>query len=72
MLGRSGDEPALFRELRGGRALRRDESWEFHDTLLDAYLTCGLDARAATSRMKELWFYMDGLFPQRARDESAQ
>lgn len=69
MLGRGAVmNPALFRELRGGAALRRDELREFHDTLLDAYLTCGLDARAATSRMKELWFYMDGLFPHSGRE----
>ena len=54
--------PALFRELRGGAALRREELREFHDTLLDAYLAYGLDARAATSRMKELWFYFGNLF----------
>lgn len=72
MLGRGAVmNPALFRELRGGAALCRDELREFHDTLLDAYLSYGLDARAATSRMKELWFYMDGLFPHSEREIKA-
>ena len=72
MLGRGAVmNPALFRELRGGAALRREELREFHDTLLDAYLAYGLDARAATSRMKELWFYMDGLFLHSEREMKA-
>lgn len=72
MLGRGAVmNPALFRELHGGAALRREELREFHDTLLDAYLTYGLDARAATSRMKELWFYMDGLFLHSEREMKA-
>mgnify|MGYP002673466222 FL=1 len=72
MLGRGAVmNPALFRELRGGAALRREELREFHDQLLDAYLAYGLDARAVTSRMKELWFYMDGLFTHSEREMKA-
>jgi len=64
MLGRgAASDPALFRILRGGRALEREELRVFHDRLLDAALGSGLSPAFAMARMKELWFYLIRKFP---------
>lgn len=64
MLGRGPSaNPALFRQLRGGRALEKEELREFHDTLVAETLASGLSENFTVSRMKELWFYMSCLFP---------
>jgi len=64
MLGRGAvSNPALFRQLKGGAALEAAELKEFHDRILDAYLSSGLDERYSTARMKELWHYFILMFP---------
>ena len=68
MLGRGAvTNPALFRVLRGGKALEREELRAFHDALLEARLAAGLPPVFALARMKELWYYMIWLFPDSAR-----
>ena len=68
MLGRGAVmNPALFRVLRGGRPLTREELRAFHDALLEEALAGGLPPVYALARMKELWFYMIRLFPDSAR-----
>ena len=65
MLGRGAvTNPALFRQLRGGEALRTEELRAFHDRLVETYLADGLAPAFTVSRMKELWFYQRCLFPQ--------
>ena len=64
MLGRGAvANPALFRQLKGGRALQREELREFHGQLLEEALAEGLAPQHAMARMKELWFYYSRLFP---------
>ena len=68
MLGRgAAANPALFRVLRGGAPLERQELREFHDRLLADALSSGLSDHYAMARMKELWYYMIHLFPDSAR-----
>ena len=68
MLGRGPSaNPELFRQLRGGRALEKEELREFHDTLVAETLASGLSENFTVSRMKELWFYMSCLFPDGKR-----
>ncbi len=68
MLGRgAAANPALFRVLKGGKALQREELREFHDRLLEDALASGLSDRYAMARMKELWYYMIYMFPDSAK-----
>lgn len=72
MLGRGAvANPALFRQLRGGEALRREELRDFHDALLEQSLADGLAPQHAMARMKELWFYFLFLFPDSGRAAKA-
>ena len=72
MLGRgAAANPALFRVLKGGPALQRDELREFHDRLLDDALSSGLSPHYAMARMKELWYYMIRMFPGSAKEYKA-
>lgn len=63
MLGRGliGD-PALARKLSGGAAADRDSLRAFHDQLYEGYCATFDSRRNAMMRMKEIWFYMIGLF----------
>lgn len=64
MVGRGcAADPALLRELRGGRPPEKEELREFHDVLVSETLSSGLAENFTVSRMKELWFYMGCLFP---------
>ena len=68
MLGRgAAANPALFRMIRGGEALRIGEIREFHASLVDEFLSSGLSPGFAAARMKELWFYLRALFPDEDR-----
>ncbi|MGX8692731.1 MAG: tRNA dihydrouridine synthase [Clostridia bacterium] len=72
MLGRgAAANPALFRVLRGGASLQREELRAFHDALLDETLRSGLPPVYAIARMKELWFYLICLFPDSAKPYKA-
>ncbi len=63
MLGRGlVANPALARQLQGGKPLERDELKLFHDLLLDRTLSSGLCEVYTVGRMKELWFYMSSMF----------
>ncbi len=63
MLGRGlVANPALARQLHGGKPLERDELKLFHDLLLDRTLSSGLCEVYTVGRMKELWFYMSSMF----------
>ncbi len=63
MLGRGliGD-PALARKVKGGSAASLDELRTFHDELFESYCKSFQSRRNAMMRMKELWFYLIGLF----------
>lgn len=64
MLGRgAAADPSLFRVLRGGNGLQREELREFHDRLVYETIASGLAPNFTVSRMKELWFYMGCKFP---------
>ena len=72
MLGRgAAANPALFRVLRGGAPLGREELRAFHDALLDEALKSGLPPVYAIARMKELWSYLICLFPDGAKQYKA-
>lgn len=63
MLGRGAvTNPALFRQLRGGASLEKEELKEFHDLLVEKTLASGLCETYTVGRMKELWFYMSEMF----------
>ena len=67
MIGRgAAANPALFRRLKGGKAPELKELRDFHEALLEEYLSSGLDGRCAMARLKELWYYMQDMFPQSA------
>ena len=63
MLGRGliGD-PALARKAAGGPGADKDALRAFHDQLYEDYCTAFNSRRNAMMRMKELWFYLIGLF----------
>lgn len=63
MLGRGliGD-PALARKAAGGPAANREELRAFHDGLYEGYCAAFGSRRNAMLRMKEIWFYLIGLF----------
>lgn len=56
--------PALVRQLQGGKALEKEELKNFHDKLLLGYEEVMDGDRAVLFKMKELWFYMGNLFPE--------
>ena len=63
MLGRGAvTNPALFRRLKGGSPLEKEELKEFHDLLVEKTLASGLCETYTVGRMKELWFYMSEMF----------
>ena len=63
--------PALIRVLQGGPPLRTDELKEFHDRLLEGWLSSGLQPNFAVERMKTLWTYMQVLFPGERKKSKA-
>lgn len=69
MLGRGTvADPALPRQIRGGKALDAGELKSFHDALLECFLAEGMQERAAMARLKELWFYMLYKFPDSKKE----
>ncbi len=68
MLGRGAAvNPALFRVLRGGAPLSREELAAFVTALTEELLAEGLPPVFTLARMKELWYYLITLFPDSAR-----
>ncbi len=65
MLGRGlVADPALPRVLRGGPPLERKELRAFHDDLLEDYRGCIQGEINVLHKMKELWNYWEGHFPE--------
>lgn len=72
MLGRgAAADPALFRLLRGGAALEKEELRAFHAALLSEMKAGGISEGHLLPRMKELWFYMLHKFPGASREAKA-
>lgn len=72
MLGRGViANPALIRTLSGGPVLDAGELQQFHDRLLDAYLSGGLSERFTLERMKQLWYFMIHMFPDSKKEHKA-
>ena len=68
MLGRGAvTDPALFRLLRGGEALKEAELRDFLDRLRSAFLAAGLGEHFTLSRLKEVWYYVIWKFPDSGR-----
>ena len=64
MLGRgAAADPALFRELRGGHPLEKEELRDFLARYEDALCASGIGEHYTLGRLKELWFYTAALFP---------
>ena len=63
--------PALGRMLKGGPPLNITELEDFHNLLLESYLSSDLGEKTACERMKELWFYMISLFPNCEKEYKA-
>lgn len=63
MLGRGlVGNPALVRQAEGGPGPDKDTLRAFHDELYEGYAAAFGSRRNASLRMKELWFYLLGLF----------
>lgn len=63
MIGRGIiSNPALGRELRGGKRLEKEEFLQFHDLLLQGYQTYISGDKNTLFKMKELWFYFEKQF----------
>ncbi len=65
MLGRGAvKNPALFREIRGGKSLTTGELTEFSEMLIESYVG-GIRSEVYTlHKMKEIWVYMLQNFPE--------
>lgn len=72
MLGRGliGD-PALARKAKGGPAADIDTLQSFHDQLYEDYCTAFQSRHNAMMRMKEMWFYLIGLFEDNGKAAKA-
>lgn len=59
--------PALIREIQGGKRLSFKEFKAFHDALYEAYRALNYGPSAHLHRMKELWFYWKALFLEQSQ-----
>ncbi len=65
MIGRGGiKNPALFREIRGGAPLSKEEIFAFSDLLLERYHEILKSETHTLQKMKEVWTYMIVHFPE--------
>ena len=65
MLGRGAvADPSLIRQLKGGEALSAGELQEFLARLASDYGEALSGERDVLFKLKELWFYLAGLFPE--------
>lgn len=55
-------DPSLARQLRGGKGLDREELRRFHDIVYEGYCQEMSGDRTVLYKMKELWFYLAGVF----------
>lgn len=68
MLGRGAvANPALFRQLKGGEKLGQQELFSFLDALEAGLAEKGLPERHILGWMKEIWYYVNYMFPGGAR-----
>ena len=64
MIGRAAAaDPAVFRRLRGGARLEKDELQDFLERYTAALTASELGEHYALGRLKELWYYVSALFP---------
>lgn len=64
MIGRGAvANPAIFREIRGGAALRTDELIEFSKLLEERYLKLLGSEKYTLHKLKEIWIYMMWNYP---------
>ncbi len=69
MLGRGAvANPALFRQLRGGEKLDPTELSAFLEALLAGLLEKGLGERHCLGVLKEIWYYVNHMFPGADRE----
>lgn len=55
-------DPSLARQLRGGKDLDKEELRRFHDIVYEGYCREMSGDRTILYKMKELWFYLAGVF----------
>ena len=68
MLGRGLiADPALIDKAGGGPGADKDRLRAFHDELYQGYCAAFGSSRNAMLRMKEIWFYLMGLFDDDGR-----
>ena len=60
--------PALAREIRGGRVLVKEELRTLHDALFDGYRQADFGETNTLFKMKELWNYWGLLFGENGRE----
>ena len=60
--------PALVRVLQGGEEIGNGELQAFHDEVLERRLAALQGFQNTEGKMKELWYYMGGLFPGSERE----
>lgn len=69
MVGRGAvTNPALFRVLKGGAPLGSDELRDFLDRLCAAFREAGLQEHHILGRLKEVWYYVNHMFPGADRE----
>ena len=69
MVGRGAvANPALIRLLQGGEKLGAPELAAFLEELFAAYLAEGIGEHSSLNRMKELWYYVNHMFPGADRE----
>ena len=65
MLGRGAiSNPALFRQIKGGKKLSSDELKEFSHLLIDEYLKVLNSDLFTLQKLKEIWMYIMWQFPE--------
>ena len=69
MIGRGAmANPALFRVLKSGDQLEKEELGAFLEELYSTYLDSGIGEHFSLNRMKELWYYVHHMFPGAERE----
>ena len=65
MIGRGAvANPAIFREIRGGKALQTDELVRFTELLTERYLEVLGSEIYTLHKLKEIWLYIMWMFPE--------
>ena len=65
MIGRGAvANPAIFREIKGGKALQTDELIRFTELLTERYLEVLGSEIYTLHKLKEIWLYIMWMFPE--------